>query len=80
MDNPFSFLNETLARIENKLGEIDCYFQKQVKNEPQSQTDHWFDLPALCHYIPDKPAKPTVYGWITRNEIPYHKRGKNFTS
>lgn len=44
--------------------------------EPQTQTDRWFDLNELCNYLPDKPAKPTVYGWITRNEIPYHKRAK----
>ncbi|GAB2841354.1 helix-turn-helix domain-containing protein [Ferruginibacter profundus] len=61
---------ETL--IENSLKRI-LKFQKQ---EQLTQTDFWFDLTELCNYLPDKPAKPTVYGWVHACLIPHHKGGK----
>jgi hypothetical protein len=48
----------------------------QLKSEPQQQTDQWFDLNELCNYLPEKPAKPTVYGWVHSSIIPFHKRAK----
>lgn len=39
-------------------------------------TTQWLDLSALCEYLPEHPARQTVYGWITAGTIPYHKRGK----
>lgn len=44
--------------------------------EPQPETNQWFDLSELCEYHPDKPSKPTVYGWISQNKIPHHKGAK----
>jgi len=40
------------------------------------QPDRWMDLIEVCNYIPDKPTKPTVYGWVHSNNIPFHKGGK----
>lgn len=34
------------------------------------------DLEELCAYLPDKPSKQTVYGWVCRRHIPYHKKTK----
>ena len=39
-------------------------------------TDRWLNLQELCEYLPDRPARQTVYGWIGQNYIPYHKKGK----
>lgn len=36
----------------------------------------WFDMTELCNYLPDKPAKATVYTWIHEAQIPYYKGGK----
>lgn len=36
----------------------------------------WFNLTELCEYLPDKPAKQTMYGKISRNEFPHYKDGK----
>ncbi len=53
-----------------------------LKNNPTvSQThpqdaDRWFNLQELCDYLPDKPAKPTVYAWVNQGIIPFHKGGK----
>lgn len=42
----------------------------------QSETDQWFDLEELRNYLPDKPAKATVYGWVHAHLIPCHKGQK----
>jgi excisionase family DNA binding protein len=45
-----------------------------LKNsEPQTDPERWFNLHELCNYLPDKPAKATVYGWVHAGSIPYHK-------
>jgi hypothetical protein len=48
--------------------------EKCVDRSPE--IDRWFDLNELCNYLPDRPKKPTVYGWIHNSLIPYHKRAK----
>ena len=60
---------------------IDCVNSclknsKQLHNEQPTETDRWFDLNELCIYHPDKPSKPTVYGWVNVGIIPVHKGGK----
>lgn len=60
---------------------IDCVNSclknsKQVHNEQPTQPERWFDLNELCNYHPDKPSKPTVYGWVNAGIIPVHKGGK----
>jgi hypothetical protein len=30
----------------------------------------------FCNYHPDKPTKPTVYGWVNIGAVPVHKGGK----
>ena len=57
---------------------IDCInsclkFNKQVQFEQPTEADRWFDLNELCKYHPDKPSKPTVYGWVNAGTIPVHK-------
>jgi excisionase family DNA binding protein len=60
---------------------IDCVNSclknnKQAHSEQPTETDRWFDLNELCQYHPDKPTKPTVYGWVNARGIPVHKGGK----
>lgn len=60
---------------------IDCVnaclrSNKGLHNEQRTITDQWFDLTELCQYIPDKPSKATVYGWVNAGVIPVHKGGK----
>ena len=42
----------------------------------QPESVRWFDLNELCQYHPDKPSKPTVYGWVSAGTIPVHKGSK----
>lgn len=47
------------------------------KNEsPAIPVDKWFNIDELKEYLPDHPAKATIYGWVSKREIPYHKGGK----
>ena len=47
---------------------------KELKQEETS--DRWMNLSELCNYHPDKPTKPTVYGWVNSGKVPVHKGGK----
>lgn len=48
----------------------------QKNQEPQRNTEQWFDLTELCNYHPDKPKPATVYGWVFAGKIPVIKGGK----
>jgi excisionase family DNA binding protein len=64
----FSLLTSEISEIKKLLLE---------KSSPQTEvTDTWFDLSELCAYHPDKPSKPTVYGWVHSGLIPCHKGSK----
>jgi len=64
--------HELEALIENSIKKV---LSTQQAEQP-TQTDRWLDLNELCIYHPDKPSKPTVYGWVHSGLIPVHKGGK----
>lgn len=65
---------ETLiSRISER---VTANILKAVYDEQPNNTDRWLDLNELCIYHPDKPSKPTVYGWVNAGIIPVHKGGK----
>ncbi len=67
---------ETLPKafklLSNEVSEIKRLIVENVKVQP-IETDCWFNLNELCYYHPDKPSKPTVYGWVQEEKVPYHK-------
>lgn len=71
----FEQLPQAVATLINEVKEMKSLLQtrNQVSVEP---ADRWFNLEQLCAYLPDRPAKQTVYGWIGQHAIPYHKKGK----
>jgi hypothetical protein len=56
--------------------ELEAYFASKEIATINDSYDAWLSLAELCDYLPDKPAKPTVYGWIHHNIVPCHKKGK----
>jgi hypothetical protein len=66
-------LNELETLIQNSVRKVLSENQKAAL---QPDPDRWFDLTELCSYLPDKPVKPTVYGWVHNSLIPCHKKGK----
>ncbi len=52
------------------------YLLEKSNLQQKPETDQWFDLTELCEYLPDKPAKATVYAHVSANAIPCHKGAK----
>jgi excisionase family DNA binding protein len=74
MNNPFEVIEARLNNIETLL--LDLKHTPKKHSDQPTETDRWLDLNELCLYIPDKPSKPTVYGWVNARTIPVHKGGK----
>jgi len=69
-------LPKAFTHLTNEVSEIKrLLLEKSYQSQP-TETDRWFDLKELCIYHPDKPSKPTVYGWVNCGTIPVHKGGK----
>ena len=58
--------------------ELEAYFtvNKQTANTPTEPADRWFNLDELINYLPDRPARQTIYGKVSSNEIPHYKDAK----
>ena len=70
----FEQLPEAVAMLLKEVNELKSLISnRSVKNQ---ETDKWLNLEELSKYIPDHPARQTVYGWIGQRLIPYHKKGK----
>ena len=70
----FDQLPRAVTQLLIKLDAIERLLN--TSHEPTADPDRWYDLDELCAYLPDKPAKPTVYGWVNSRIIPNHKSGK----
>lgn len=68
----FDTLPEAVSVIHSKLNLLE----QLIRSQSQPEADNWFDIDELCHYLPDKPAKATVYTWVRERRIPNHKNGK----
>lgn len=68
-------LPKAFTHLTNEVSEIKRLLLEK-SNEQPTETDRWFDLNELCIYHPDKPSKPTVYGWVHSGLIPCHKGAK----
>ena len=76
MDNlTLETLPKAFTHLTNEVSEIKRLLLEK-SNEKPTENDRWFDLNELCIYHPDKPTKPTVYGWVNAGIIPVHKGGK----
>ena len=74
-DISFNDMPKALAYLIGKVDKLETLLsiQTTAKVEP---SDRWFNLQELCEYLPDRPARQTVYGWIGQHTVPYHKKGK----
>ena len=71
MTNPFDLLQEQLNRIENKLGEFDTFIHRGISNN-LPETDHPITIQQVSEQT--KLSVATLYGYVSRNEIPFSKR------
>lgn len=67
----------TPTELENIIeGSLRKILGSTIQQPKQEQPNQWLNIDDLCQYIPDKPSKATVYGWVHENKIPVHKGGK----
>jgi excisionase family DNA binding protein len=69
-------LPKAFTHLTNEVSEIKRLLLEKSNQSKPTEIDRWFDLKELCIYHPDKPSKPTVYGWVNTGTIPVHKGGK----
>ena len=68
MPKAMAYLITKVEALEKALLEKD--------NASAAPMDRWLNIDELKAYLPDHPTKATIYGWVSRREIPYHKGGK----
>lgn len=70
----FERIPEAVSVLLREVKEMKGLILNGQAGKPEE--DRWFDIGQLCEYHPDKPAKKTVYDWVTLRKVPYHKDGK----
>ena len=75
MEISFDQLPKAVSNLQETVNDIKRLLLEK-SNPTQPEPDRWLDLTELCNYLPDKPVKPTVYGWVHHSLIPCHKKGK----
>jgi excisionase family DNA binding protein len=78
MNNELITFEKLPEAVSYLIGKVEALERTlQTKNEqtitPMTQ---WLNIDELREYLPDHPAKATIYGWVSSRQIPYHKGGK----
>ena len=71
----FEDLPKVVATLANKIEELCGKIEKVLPNVEISE-DKWFNTDELREYLPEHPARQTIYGWTSNVLIPFHKKGK----
>ena len=71
----FNDLPEAIMFLIGKVEAIEQIVKEKAEFS-DAPDDGWMGIVGLQEYLPDKPAKATIYGWVSTKQIPYHKGGK----
>jgi len=69
----FDNLPEAVQELHQKL---DRLLSQTRLNKLPEEANKLLTLEELQKYLPENPAKQTVYGWVNDRLIPYEKHGK----
>jgi len=69
------YLLEKARSLEYRIETLELV-NKQYKPRIQTANSNWLNIDELQEYLPDFPAKATIYGWVGHNQIPFYKGGK----
>lgn len=75
-DITFEQIPAAISEALRTLGRVEAILLEQKNTSPAPDPDRWLDITELSHYLPDHPAVPTIYGYIHRRIIPFHKQSK----
>ena len=70
----FEMLPSAVSMLLDKVEKIESHLAGM--NHSAEEPDRWMNIDELMAYHPDKPAKKTIYDWVTTRRVPYHKDGK----
>lgn len=72
------FINFSKSDLQDMIAQTVNACLSHNKQPTPQDADKWFDLPGFCKYHPEKPAKQTVYQWLSdsNSDLPRHKKGK----
>lgn len=71
-DLTFEQIPKIVGLIYEEVQTLKCLVQ-ELRNAHQPITEKWFNVSTLREYLPDKPAKATVYSWVRNDKIPHYK-------
>ena len=69
----FDNLPDAVQELHKK---IDRLLSQQTAKKSDTDPDKLLTLEELIEFLPEKPAKQTIYGWVNGRLIPYEKHGK----
>jgi predicted DNA-binding transcriptional regulator AlpA len=65
-------LNFLIKKVDSLQETVNTLRHKQQASE----SPRWMNIDELCAYHPSHPKKQTVYEWVSKKTIPYHKMTK----
>lgn len=68
----FDKLPEAVAKLNEKLDKI----LELLTNPPEPEFPELLSVEQLIEYLPENPARQTIYGWVNDRKIPCEKHGK----
>lgn len=70
----FNDLPEAMSYVIRKVDQIADIL---IKDIPESSGKLCMNLDEFREYHPNHPSAATVYTWVSKKQVPYHKQGKS---
>ena len=68
-----------MDQVLSSLDELKGLILKSLEKPEEPQDDSSMNINELREYLPDHPAKSTIYGWVGAGLIPFHKYSKKLS-
>ena len=70
----FDSMPNAVSKLMKEVNEMKEMLQTIAERVGRSQKQ-WMSVEDLIAYLPGKPARQTIYSWVWKKAIPYHKAG-----